>query len=221
MGLAGRQERMKYDDSAPVTAEARRRLILDTARIRFLEDGYTAAAMERVAREAGMSTATLYAAFPSKEDLFQAVVLDASAEFSATMRRIDLDNGSAVDRVRAFARGYAAFLADPLVRGVLRLVSGERRRMPDGAGAVFAHGRREVGGPFIRALTAMRDAGDLAIENPAWATGQLMGLIEHPLLTTPMMLGDGADLQARTPEQVADDAVTTFMARYGVRNSWE
>jgi TetR/AcrR family transcriptional repressor of mexJK operon len=52
----------------------RRTHITKTAEHVFVEDGYTHSTMEHVATRAFISKATLYAAFPSKRDLFAAVV---------------------------------------------------------------------------------------------------------------------------------------------------
>lgn len=192
----------------------KRRVILDVARNRFLTDGYVAAAMERVAREAGISTATLYSHFPSKTDLFEAVILDSTEAFAGQMRAVRLDQGRSCERVRAFTRAYARFLADPHVRAVLRLIAAERHRIPMSARQVYERGKREVGAPLMAELRALTDAGELRIADPAAATGQLMGMIEHPLFMSALMLGDDIEVE-RPVDEIADEAVRTFIARYG------
>ena len=195
-------------------ADDKRRVILAAARERFLKDGFTKAAMEKVARAAQISTATLYAHFPSKTELFHHVILDSAEDFAGTMRTVRLDDGRPCERLQAFTRGYARFLADPFVRAVLRLTSAERDRIPDAARDVYERGKREVGGPLIAALEAMSAEGALKLGNPNHAAGQLMGMIEHPILLSALMLGDGHEIE-RDVDQIADEAVSTFMARYG------
>jgi len=58
-------------------SEAKRASILRAARDIFLRDGYSRAAVADIARDADVSTATLYKHFSSKEELFAAVVRDA------------------------------------------------------------------------------------------------------------------------------------------------
>ena len=53
---------------------AKRRQILDGARRMFLAQGFDAASMGEIAREAGVSKGTLYVYFKSKEELFEAIV---------------------------------------------------------------------------------------------------------------------------------------------------
>ncbi|MBD0354642.1 MAG: helix-turn-helix transcriptional regulator, partial [Rubrobacteraceae bacterium] len=51
-------------------ARAKRDQILDGARRVFLRDGFAGASTDDIAAEAGVSKRTLYAYYPSKEDLF-------------------------------------------------------------------------------------------------------------------------------------------------------
>ncbi len=49
----------------------------------FLEHGFAATSMDAVAREAGVSKATLYSYFPSKEALFAHLIADECAAIQA------------------------------------------------------------------------------------------------------------------------------------------
>src|SRR5262245_43019487 len=53
---------------------AKRRQIIDGASRMFLAQGFDAASMGAIAREAGVSKGTLYVYFKSKEELFEAIV---------------------------------------------------------------------------------------------------------------------------------------------------
>ena len=59
--------------------------------------------------------------------------------------------------------------------------------------------------------------GDLRVDSAHQAAGQLMGMIEHPLFMSAMMLGDQHEID-RKVDDIADEAVRTFMARYGTTN---
>lgn len=52
----------------------KRNAVLDAAQASFLELGYAQTRMDLVAERAGVSKATVYAHFASKEDLFSAVI---------------------------------------------------------------------------------------------------------------------------------------------------
>ena len=72
----------KTDSSAPSSArqrrkEARPQELLEAALSLFVEKGFAATRSEEVAAKAGVSKGTLYLYFPSKEELFKAVVREA------------------------------------------------------------------------------------------------------------------------------------------------
>ena len=194
---------------------AKRRVILNSARRRFMADGYAQAAMVRIAREAGISTATLYTHFPGKAQLFHHVIIDASEDFAVLLRTLRTEGGPPSERLRNFLRAYARFMADPFVRAVFRLVTAERKRFRETAHTFFEMGKREVGAGLMALLEEMTKAGLLDVRNPSWAAGQLLGMVEHPLFLAPMITGDDV-VANRSPDSIADEAIETFLARYEV-----
>ena len=205
---------MTLNDDLEQRSERKRRDILTAARRRFMVEGYASTGMEAVAREATVSTATLYSYFPSKADLFQHVVEDAAGAFSHHITEVTHSGGDGIAQLRAFAAAYARFMAEPFVRSVFRLVAAERRRFEPVARYFFERGRTDFGGTLITILKRLETEGLVRIEKPSWAAGQLMGMIEHPTFLVPMVTGDEARA-ARSLEEIADDAVDTFLARYG------
>ncbi len=194
--------------------DPRRQTIVRHARRHFMQEGYAATKIEPVAREAGVSTATLYAFFSGKADLFAAVIDDAADDFARQMTLVTALDGSARERLTSFAEAYAAFMADPFVRSVFRLVMAERPRFRDVAMQFFERGRINFGGPLIESLKMLTERGELRINHYSWAAGQLMGMIEHPVFFMPLVTGDEV-MPVRTLPQIAADAVETFLARYG------
>ncbi len=201
----------------PASSEdPRKAAILRSARKPFMSAGYAATRVEPIAREAGVSTATLYAYFPSKEDLFAAVIVDAADDFERQMSRVGSIGGPARERLTGFMLAYAGFMGDPFVRSVFRLVMAERPRFRDTAMKFFDRGRSDFGRPLMTALMELRASGELVIDKPSWAAGQLMGMIEHPIFFMPLVTGD--EVQAvRSVDQIVSDAVETFLARYGAK----
>ena len=196
-------------------SDRKRRAILAAARGLFVKDGYAGAGMEAVARVATISTATLYAYFPSKADLFRAVVddvLDAVPDAPVAADRA----GDARERLSGFALDYAAFMTDPLHRALYRLVAAERRQFADLADRADRTARAHLGGTLIRIIQGLASAGELIVERPSAAAGQLLGMIEHATLVVAMIHGDETR-PARRLETICEDAVETFLARYGAR----
>ena len=60
--------------AAHLGPERRRPLVLDAAFELFLEHGYDGTSMDAVARAAGVTKPVVYDCFPSKEDLFTALL---------------------------------------------------------------------------------------------------------------------------------------------------
>lgn len=197
----------------PPFHDAKREMILRHARRAFTAEGYAGARIEPIARDAGVSTATIYALFDGKEELFAAVIEDSAIEFNRLMSHVRTTSGAARERLMCFATTYAAFMADPFIRAVFRLVMAERRRFHEVAMKFFDRGKADFGKVLIDALHEMVETGELRFERASWAAGQLMGMIEHPVFFMPLVTGDEV-MPVRAVEQIANDAVETFLARY-------
>ena len=195
--------------------DPKRKAILRHARKTFVREGYAATRIEPIAREAGVSTATLYALFEGKAQLFAAVSRDAAEDFALQMARLGAIEGDARQQLTSFAAAYAEFMSDPFVRSVFRLVMAERPRFQAVAIRFFEDGRKAFGATLITILIAQSKAGALKpIDHPSWAAGNLMGMIEHPVFFVPLVTGDEVKVR-RTITEIVEDAVATFLARYG------
>lgn len=193
----------------------KRQTILHYAREAFVAEGYAGAKMEPIARDAGVSTATLYSLFKGKAGLFEAVVDDATEQFARQISGVRAADGDARRQLTSFATAYAEFMGDPFVRSIFRLIMAERPWFQAIAARFFDRGRSTFGATLITILEQMIDKKELApIEHPSWAAGHLMGMVEHPLFFVPMVAGEHVRLR-RTAAEVASDAVETFLARYG------
>jgi AcrR family transcriptional regulator len=197
----------------PSNHDAKREIILRHARRAFTAEGYGGARIEPIARDSGVSTATIYALFDGKEELFAAVIEDSAAEFSRLMGQVRTTSGPARERLMSFALTYATFMADPFIRSIFRLVMAERRRFREVAQNFFDRGKEDFGKVLIDALREMVETGELKIGHTSWAAGQLMGMIEHPVFFMPLVTGDEV-MPVRAVDQIAGDAVETFLARY-------
>lgn len=197
-------------------ADPKRQAIIRHARTTFVRDGYAATRIEPIAREAGVSTATLYALFDGKAELFSAVIDDASEDFARKRDWVRAVEGDARQQLMAFAETYAEFMGDPFVRSVVRLVLAERRRFEVVSRRFFEEGRFIFGATLMDILTDLTRSGALKpIDRPSRAAGQLMGMIEHPVFVVPLITGDEVTAR-RSTREVAEEAVETFLGRYGV-----
>jgi AcrR family transcriptional regulator len=194
--------------------DTKRQRVLEFARRQFMLAGYADTGIEQIARDAKVSTATLYDLFPGKTQLFHAVIEDAGADFSRRIAEVTARGEDLLARLKSFASAYAQFMSDPFVRAVFRLVAAERRRFAPVAQGFYDRGRADFGGVLIGILAGLRNEGRIDAPKLATAAGQLMGMIEHPTFLIPMVTGGEIEC-ARSPDQIAGDAVETFLARYG------
>ena len=188
--------------------------ILAAARGVFLREGYPDTGMEVVARTAGVSTATLYAYFPSKAKLFEVVVHETVRDMVTPVRASVDAGGDAWARLMALSRAYAAFFSRPATRAMFRLVTTERRRFESLADHFLQSARDDLGGAAIAVIQDLVRSGELSVDKPSWAAGQLLGMLDHTTLVLGLAAGDHVQPE-RDLEEICRDAVETFLARYG------
>src|SRR5271157_2330429 len=91
--------------------EARPGEIVAAALASFAERGYAATRLDEVARAAGISKGTIYLYFPTKEDLFRAVVRQAVLpNVEAAEADLANHNGSSADLLRMMAQRFLRLL---------------------------------------------------------------------------------------------------------------
>jgi AcrR family transcriptional regulator len=81
--------------------------ILHAARGRFLADGVDAASLRHIARDAGTSIGMIYYYFPTKDDLFLAVIEEVYEKFLADLEQALAPQGSTRERLRRVYRRIA------------------------------------------------------------------------------------------------------------------
>jgi AcrR family transcriptional regulator len=84
-------------------------LVLDAAEGVFAEHGYEAAKVQSIAAAAGVSLATLYAAFPTKWDVFRAVHTRRLGDLLAAIRVLDVETREPLDRMQQGIDAYVEF----------------------------------------------------------------------------------------------------------------
>ncbi len=117
--------------------EDRGREIVAAAQAEFVGKGYAATRLDDVARRAGVAKGTLYLYFPSKAELFQAVVRAAIVSRVAEGEAAAA-GGLAEAALRRALHGFAAQITAPGTREVVHLVIAESARYPEIADFYYA-----------------------------------------------------------------------------------
>lgn len=111
---------------------ARPQELLEAALDLFVEKGLAATRAEEVAHRAGVSKGTLYLYYPSKDELFKAVVrshlIDA---ISAGDELADQFEGSTSELLRLLAETWWTKVGSSKAAGLLLLIMSEARAFPD------------------------------------------------------------------------------------------
>jgi TetR/AcrR family transcriptional regulator len=112
--------------------EARPGELLDAALDLFVEKGFAATRAEEVAARAGVSKGTLFLYFPSKEELFKAVVREnISGRFAEWNDEFSTFEGSTPDMVRYCMKVWWERIGATRASGITKLIISEARNFPD------------------------------------------------------------------------------------------
>lgn len=196
------------------TDPRKRRQILDGAVSVFKRMGFDAAAMGDVASEAGVSKATLYVYYPSKEQLFAAVI---GEERDRNIERIleTLDPARPVgDVLSAFGLDIVRALTRQNVIQAHRIVIGVCERMPEIGRQMYEAGPRRVCRALRDYLVARIGAGELIIEDCELAAQQYIDLCQAGIMRPRLYAAVETPISEQEAEKVVGAAVKMFLARY-------
>jgi AcrR family transcriptional regulator len=207
----------KQPPSGP-RAEAKRRAIVTAARELFLREGFDVN-MDAIAAAAGVSKATVYNHFASKETLFIEVVKDSlDAPISGTLVT-SLDRLAEADDLRealtATARDWVhATRANPDVLALRTIVSRELHRFPE-LGAAWQQAGPERHHPAVAdALRRLVDRGRLDIPDIEVAILQLYSLLPFPHLVFSTY---GTTIDDDLTDRLIAGGVDMFLGHYTAR----
>ena len=150
--------------TARPSSDDRRAAMLAIARAAFLREGYAAASVAEIAAKIGGSKATLYSYFPSKKDLFVAVIEDEVRRMFVPLFDMDETQEAPFVRSSRDSAGASSTCCWPRVRSgfFYRLVVAESARFPEVGQAAYQfgihHRPRSSGRVFRRGDGAGRTA---------------------------------------------------------------
>lgn len=195
--------------------EERARAILKAARAHFMKNGYDGAKMEFIARDAGVSTATIYALHRGKPELFRCVMRDVVASFTGLLDDAESARGDADSKLRTVCLAYARFMASGATRRLYRLVSAGQPHFAEIGRDMHAEAHNLLGAALLRVLKDLESRGEIRLDRPSIAVRALQGMLEHNTLTMAMLLGDDSP-PLETIDDTVDEAVRVFLAAYAV-----
>ena len=188
--------------------------VLNGARDIFLRDGFEGASVDDIAREAGVSKATLYNYFPDKKMLFLEICSEQCRIQADAAFELEHTNLPIRDVLRLGAEMLVRFLVSPFALSIHRLAVGEADRFPDLAREFYKSGPALGHARIKLVLEAGVKRGELKIDDIEMASEQFAALCKTDLwVQVTLKVRDTA-----TEEEIAhivENAVETFLARYG------
>lgn len=192
---------------------AKRRQILEGARGVFLAQGFDAASMGEIAREAGVSKGTLYVYFESKEHLFQTIVEEQCRAQAEQVFALDPEDHDVEAVLRRLGRDYLGFLCQPERLSSLRTVISIADRMPELGKRFYETGPAFGISRVARYLENQVAAGVLAIGDCELAAAQFLESCQA-MSFKPMLFHSAGTPSDQQIEHVVAVAVRTFLAAY-------
>ena len=171
-------------------SEAKATAILEGAMKEFLKNGYAATSMDKVAKSAGVSKATVYSHFGDKESLFNAVMQDLVKDRFQQMMSLEAPQSLEQDAQALLSAMAAKILenatSDRLFHDFMRIVIGESGRFPELAKAYV----NNVAKPAIENLTKCFESHPaLKLEDPEATVRVMMGTLIYFIMLQEMLHG--------------------------------
>mgnify|MGYP000978915027 FL=1 len=189
--------------------------VLDGAHKIFMRDGFERASVDDIAREAGVSKATIYAYFPDKQLLFLEVARrECHRQAEAAEALVEGDIPVHVALTIA-AEHIVAFQLSDFGQRMFRIVVGEGERFP-GLGRQFHDfGPGLIHQRLVHHLRCYVLNGQLQIDDLDLAADQFAQLCKATIHEK-LIFGMAETITPEMTQRSVHGAVAMFLARYGV-----
>jgi AcrR family transcriptional regulator len=199
---------------SPALDTAKRQQIMEGARRVFLDDGFDGASIGDIVRASGVSKGTLYAYFPSKEKLFEALVTEDRRKQAEVLFILDEHDRDVARVLRRLGVSFLDMLTQPEALAFLRIVIGASAKFPEIGKAFFVagpcYGTSRLGAYFERLATQ----GVLSVSDAQLAARQFLDLCKTGIHLR-MMLGDTKKPSREEMDHNLESAIKVFLAAYG------
>lgn len=203
---------MGLDTHRKKISALKRTSILKAARKNFLTNGYSRAGMADIARDADVSTATLYKHFVSKEALFSAVVKESArgtGDYSGLMTPQD----SAREVLYKLCRVYLSAQFDDDANALMRIVIGEVPGNPALADEMYEILGNRRNDTLMAVIDALVEQGKLRPHDSAFGVRLGAGMLKEVFIW-PALFDANATLPEDADERIYG-VVDAYLAIFG------
>ncbi|OZI53993.1 hypothetical protein CAL20_18560 [Bordetella genomosp. 4] len=192
--------------------------VLDAARDVFLTHGFSAATTDMIQQAAGVSKATVYAHYPTKEALFAAVIERQCAMHMDALRAGRSVSGGIQAVLAEMANAYLDFGLAPSGLALFRVAAAEAIRFPELARTFYEKGPKVyctiVAEHLERAVQAKElDLGTMTTQE---AAAVFFSLVRGHIQLQSLLLSDRPATAAQR-KRWANLALETFFKAFGTR----
>lgn len=188
--------------------------ILVAAKQCFLAAGFGAVSMDAIARQAGVSKATVYAHFSGKEELFGAVVGGECQSRFETFSASELDPGDLRNSLEILGRRFLELILSPDAIALHRIIVAEVTRFPALGEVFWRAGPERSLGQIEAFMRAAAGRGTLALADARLAAEQFVGLMRGELHLRQLLRLEPAADETELAASIAA-AVATFIRAFG------
>ncbi len=187
-------------------SEAKTKAILKGAMQEFLQHGYAATSMDRVAKAAGVSKATVYSHFSDKEGLFNALIQDLAEEKFQTVLGLQepqsFEQEPSIILRQLATKALENALNDPAFQDFIRIIIGESGRFPELAQAYV----NNVAKPAIETLTCyFQHHPEINLKDPEATVRIFVGSLVYFIMLQEML--HGKEILPLEPERLVNNLI--------------
>lgn len=191
----------------------RQRRVLETARQHFYKHGYDGTNLDDIAQDAGVSKMTVYAYYPSKEMLFEAVVGSRTSQVAGALQDTgDFDPQRPEIVLKKIGTHFQDLMRDENTLGRFRALFSATSTQPEACRAMYKEGPERAINDVAEYLKAANDAGTLKVPHPHLAANLFLSMFLGAAHLH-AMLGLGLP-QAKSEKELLREAVRVLIAAY-------
>jgi len=188
--------------------------VLDAATREFLEKGYARATLATIAEQAQVSTATVFKHFPTKADIFGAIMGEVFGNDKDEMPPPP-QPGDPRAGLTEIGTNYAQLLCDPKIRALFRVIIAEVPRFPELGQELYQKGKMPYLARLKEYIESEVAAGTVNIKDIDLAIRQFLGMINDVIFWPHLLVVDLEDPDTHVA-RVVNGAVEVFLGAYAV-----
>jgi TetR/AcrR family transcriptional repressor of mexJK operon len=192
--------------------------LLQVAAQVFMAEGFAAASIEEIARRANASKSTFYSRFPTKEDLFLAVIerrmTDIFQQVAKFPKTQELNK-----TLEQFANNLLTIALSPEQIALIRLINMESGRYPTLAARYYECGPKRAEETLALYISSQIATGLLRDEEPLSMARQLMNLITGSPVRWFVLGFEAHPISKKILQQHIGDTIKMFLRAYRVSHN--